>query len=428
MDLKSLKKKYELDDLELYSLDTVSHKTSFTANKLKQADLTQRNGLAIRLIKDKKLGFASQYGKADIESLVKKALYSSKYSNEVVFKFPNKVTVQEISEDKENNILKEFQNVGYKIVDRISKSASDLLIDLVFDKSVFNESIQNSNDLDFNHQSRAFSFSISLRETNENDFFEIFSADVDDRFPDYEADVENLIRFYKHSRKHAKVKNGSLPILFTSKAVKDLFDVVESALNGKIVNERSSPWSDKLGQSVLSKDISIIQDPSFGHMKRTLDDEGVEIKKLPLINKGVLENFYYDLSSASKSPSKASSTGNGFRGSISSQPDPSLLNMIISPGKKSLDEIIKDIKYGVLIDQSMGTLSGNISGDISANIDIGFLIENGEIVGRVKDTMFSGNIYTALNNVLEISSSPRFYWSNMHTPDILLGGFNISSE
>ena len=76
----------------------------------------------------------------------------------------------------------------------------------------------------------------------------------------------------------------------------------------------------------------------------------------------------------------------------------------------------------------MGGLSTNISGDFSVNVDVGFLIENVELIGRVKDTMVSGNIYNALNNVIELSNNSRWYWSNIYNPDMLLGGFTVTAE
>lgn len=103
-----------------------------------------------------------------------------------------------------------------------------------------------------------------------------------------------------------------------------------------------------------------------------------------------------------------------------------MLNMIISPGARSLNQIIKDINYGLLVDQTMGGLATNISGDISVNVDIGFLIEKGEITGRVKDTMITGNIYSALNNVLELSNTLKQHWSNIYNPDILIEGLTIT--
>ena len=77
---------------------------------------------------------------------------------------------------------------------------------------------------------------------------------------------------------------------------------------------------------------------SFGYMKRGVDDEGVIIKPITFIKDGILENFYFDLLRAAQS-NGYTSTGSGFRGSLSSLPEPSLLNLVVASGKKTLKEI-----------------------------------------------------------------------------------------
>ncbi len=435
MNLKQLKEKYNLVQIELLKQTISSHKVSFTANKLKQTESTHSDGQALRLIKDKKMGFAAVYGKAAIEDSLNNALEVLRFSPEVKFDFPEKdSSIEEIKNTNANedmDTLITFCKIkGEEIIETIfnSTKSSSLLVDISFDITNQSEYLNNSKDLNYSHSNQFYSFSINLRETLENDFVEIFSAVTDNSFLKHENYVKEALNLYLLSKKHAKIKSGSYPVLFTSKASKELLGIIEMALNGKLINQKSSPWHDKLGKQILSKSISIKQDPKMGYMARSTDDEGSTIKSLKLINNGILENFYFDLSSASKSNNLFTPTGNGFKDSLTSQPEPNLLNMIINSGKKSLEQIIKEIDYGLLVDQTMGGLSSNVSGEISVNVDLGFLIEKGEIVGRVKDTMASGNVYNAFSNVLELSNSPKWYWSNIYSPDMLLGGLTITAK
>ena len=420
MDLKELQKKYNLSDLELFSQETSSHKISFTANKLKQTESTYTSGHALRLIRNKQIGFSANYGNFNSEDLMNRALEASKFSSEVDFAFPGNVqTVEEVKSNKES--LSAYIENGKKIIEEILQQAPNVLTDLSFEISNIKEKIENNKDLNYSYSKELYSFSINIRETLENDFFDIYTAIVDDRLPDHRTYASELIKYYKLSKKHSKIKNGTFPVLFTSKATKELLEVIELALNGKQVNQKSSPWHNMLGKQVLSKLITIKQDPVFGYMSRSIDDEGNKIKPLVFINNGILENFYFDLFTGN-------TTGNGFKSSLTSQPEPAPLNMIISPGTRSIEQIIKDINYGLLVDQTMGGLSTNISGDMSVNVDVGFLIEKGEITGRVKDTMVTGNIYSALNNVLELSQDLKQHWSHIYNPDMLLDELTITSK
>ena len=435
MNLKQLKEKHNLAEIELLNQKISSHKVSFTANKLNQTESTHSDGQALRLIKDKKIGFTAMYGKIAIEDMINNALEVLKFSPEIKFNFPQKDnSSKEINSTNTNetiDALISFCKInGEEIIEIISNAtkSSSLLVDISFDVTNQSESLSNSKDLNYSYSNQFYSFSINLRETLENDFVEIFSAVTDNSFLEHKSYVKEALNLYLLSKKHAKIKSGSYPVLFTSKASKELIGIIEMALNGKLINQKSSPWHDKLGKKVLSSLISIKQEPKIGYMARAIDDEGSTVKSLRLVNNGILENFYFDLSSASKSNNLFKSTGNGFKNSLTSQPEPNLLNMIINSGKKSLEQIIKEIDYGLLVDQTMGGLSSNVSGEISVNVDLGFLIEKGEIVGRVKDTMVSGNVYTALSNVLELSNTPKWYWSNIYSPDMLLGGLTITAK
>lgn len=431
MNLKELKTKLELDELELFCQETSSHDISFSANKLKQTEVDHRKGMAVRLLKDKKIGFAAMVGKNDIEDLATKALKLSSYSPDSNIKLPSNIKESElkVGEKFDASVLNEFKEKGEELIDYIQSEINSkaLLVDASFNVGKTYESVENSNELKYETSDKTVSFGLSVRETLENDFVEIFTACADEKDIDYKKYVDEVIRFYKWAKKPAKVKNGSFPVLFTSRAAKDLLNIVEAALSGKQANQKSTPWHDKVGKKVLSDLVTLRQDPSFGHMARRIDDEGTNVQSLKLVENGTLNSFYYDLLTASNSTNGSKSTGNGFKASLATLPDPMLLNLIMEPGKKSFDEIIKGIEYGVLVDQTIGSLTTNISGDTSFNLDLGFLIENGEVVGRLKDTMVSGNIYTALNNVIEISNDPRWYWSSTYNPDLLLDSFNVTS-
>ena len=428
MDLKNLQKKYSLSDLELFSQSSSTHKVSFTANKLKQTESNYTSGNALRLIKNKKIGFSANYGNCDLEKMINQALEASNFSSEVEFELTGLIQKTEKAKNDNNEHLSSYVEKGKEVIEEILLQTPNVLTDITFEIDHIKEQVENSKDLNYAHSKKLYSFSINLRETLENDFFDIYTAVVDDQFPDYRTYASELVEFYKLSKKHAKIKNGYFPILFTTKAAKELLEVIELALNGKQVNQKSSPWHSMLGKKVLSKLLTIKQEPTYGYMSRSIDDEGSTVKPLIFIRDGILENFYFDLSTACKRGCAPSPTGNGFKPSLTSQPEPSVLNMIVSGGSRSINQIIKDINYGLLIDQTMGGLTTNISGDMSVNVDVGFLIEKGEIIGRIKDTMVTGNIYSALNNVLELSDNLKQHWSNIYNPDMLIGGFNITSK
>ena len=101
----------------------------------------------------------------------------------------------------------------------------------------------------------------------------------------------------------------------------------------------------------------------------------------------------------------------------------------IASGETTFDEMVSDIKEGLIVDQLMGASQGNVlGGDFSGNVLLGFKIENGEIAGRIKDTMVSGNIYQLLKDITAIGSEARWVGSFLNTPPIYLSGVSVASK
>jgi len=99
-------------------------------------------------------------------------------------------------------------------------------------------------------------------------------------------------------------------------------------------------------------------------------------------------------------------TGNGFRSDTTNQPAPALEHLTILPGDKSFAELIGMMNKGIIVGGAMGAHSGNIlNGDYSIGLAPGIYVENGAIVGRVKDAMMAGNVYETMRNVVAIEDT-----------------------
>jgi len=75
----------------------------------------------------------------------------------------------------------------------------------------------------------------------------------------------------------------------------------------------------------------------------------------------------------------------------------------------------------------MGAWAGNpYGGQVSGNISLGYKIKNGKIQGRIKDAMFSLNVFQALKNRVAAIGSEREWVENMFLPAILIEPVSIS--
>jgi PmbA protein len=108
---------------------------------------------------------------------------------------------------------------------------------------------------------------------------------------------------------------------------------------------------------------------------------------------------------------------------------PSASAFVVAPGNTTFDAMIKDIKEGLVIEQLMGAEQGNLlGGDFSGNVLLGYKIENGAIVGRVKDTMVSGNVYKILKDITAIGSEAKWVGGFLNTPPLYCKGLSVSSK
>ncbi len=135
----------------------------------------------------------------------------------------------------------------------------------------------------------------------------------------------------------------------------------------------------------------------------------------------ILKNFLFDLQTAGLL--RKESTGSAVR-NYDELPRPGTSNMVISPGKWSVADMINDTKNGIIVHDVLGGGQSNLlAGDFSCNVSLGFRIRNGKIIGRVKDTMIAGNVYHAMKNIEGIGKkvegirnyyTPAFYFKSLN--------------
>jgi len=154
---------------------------------------------------------------------------------------------------------------------------------------------------------------------------------------------------------------------------------------------------------------------------KSTDDEGVETRKINLVEKGIFKNTLSNLFDSYKEGSK--STGNGLRiGSPlgrSSEPIPVSAphNIKINSGSSSQEDMIKNTKHGLLVGRLWYTYAINpIKGDFSCTARSGIrIIEDGEIKGSGKSVRIIHNLPIMLKNISEIGNNPRnvIQWASL---------------
>jgi len=426
----------KVDSAELFKAKSKTIPINFEVNRLKSIDISESEGKALRVINKGKIGFSSSTGSEGFDLLVEKAVATSEFGSEASFNFPEEVKrsrkekISIYDEKVVDKSIEEMVKVGEEIVKRLKNFSRKLRCDVSIAKDCNEVEYLNSKGGIFSYSKTAIAYSMMVQKIENQDMLMIYSSleSGKDNLNAKELTSE-IIESLKWGDKIVPIESGKMPVIFTPKAALVLILPIISGLNGKMVLKKISPLAAQKNKKLWSDLLNLYSDGTinFALGSAPFDDEGVEMKRIPLVKKGKIKNFYYDLQTAGMAG--VESTGNGLRAGLQSEPVPGISNLVMKEGKVSFKEMIKDISEGILIDQVLGLGQGNIiSGAFSNNVQLGYKIKKGKIVGRVKDVMISGNAIEELKNIVALGEKPKWISGKYKFPHIYLKSLSVSAK
>lgn len=419
------------DEAEVFMATSEETPIQFEANRLKHAQIRQSTTVALRLVRQGRIGYATGTSLDDAEKLVSMAADTAQFGTMARFELPSlsKYHRVRILDNATSAVpLETMVGLGEEMISAIRQEVPDIQCDAWVSKGTSKVQILNSRGGRASYRQTHFSLGVYVTLIRGTDM--LFVGEGESSCHPV-LDASRIIRMVKEqlerARDLASIASGQFPVIFTPAGVTSaLVSPLVAAFNGKTVLEGASPVGNKLGETVFDTGFTLWDDPTvpFRPTSHPCDDEGVPAHRKPLIEKGVVANFLYDLQTAAQAGKQ--STGNGGRGRGLPSPTPSAF--VVAPGSVSFDDMVKDIKEGLIVEELMGAEQGNIlGGDFSGNVLLGYKIENGRIKGRVKNTMVSGNIYQLLNNVT-VGSDARWESGFMNTPSLCFPRVSVASK
>lgn len=175
-------------------------------------------------------------------------------------------------------------------------------------------------------------------------------------------------------------------------------------LNGSRFIKGRSPFIDRIGESIASPQLTVIDDPTDGRSfgATGVDGEGQTCSPTPLIEAGVLSGFLHNSYTGRRSGH--GTTANAVRGYASS-PGVGSHAINVAPGDRSLDELIAAIDVGLFVTSMSGVHSGfnPVSGDFSVGVE-GLMIRDGELAEPVREATIASTIQKMLLDVSEVGA------------------------
>lgn len=221
-----------------------------------------------------------------------------------------------------------------------------------------------------------------------------------------------------------KPKTGAYPVMFDERISSSLIGHLLQAVNGAAIARGSSWARDLLGEQVLPKGLSLLENPHRARVtgSKLFDAEGLQTQPRAIVEDGVLMGWTLDLANGRKlgmdsTASAARSTGG--------TPSPSLTNVALTQSATSRDDLLAQMGTGLLITGMIGSTINPNTGDYSRGAN-GFWVENGEITYPVNECTVAGNLKDMLRSITPANDA-RPHLSTL-VPSLLLEGMTLAGD
>jgi PmbA protein len=231
----------------------------------------------------------------------------------------------------------------------------------------------------------------------------------------------------KKMRGASEPEAGKYKVLLSPTVASNLVETVAAAASAFSVDTGTSYLADRLEKRVAATSFNLtdhgVKEGGFGG--RVFDDEGIRTRPNNIIEAGTLRGYLHNLTTAKKW--KVTSTGNA--GFVTPHP----WNLEIGPGDSSYEEMVSEMKNGIILSSNWYTRFKNYrTGEFSTvPRDGAFLVEEGKVVKSLKG-MRAGDDLQRLFSSVELLSKRRKWiqWWEVDTPTLcpwmLIDGVTIT--
>ncbi len=401
---------------------------AFEAGRLKSTGYSQETGTNLRVLAEGRVGFAGGTSGGP-EDLLEAALASARVGQEASLLLPAPAALPPVRVHDAHVAaagLQELIALGVDVAVRLRRDGCQVSVSV--ERAVGSVHVANTRGVDARHAVTSLALAAEVTRVQGDDVLMVGSYLAGAGWPtrpEIESLVASIDRRVGWAARAAEPPSGRLPVLFTPAGASVLLMPLRQALQGRAVLQGISPLGDRLGLEALDPALTLVDDPLLDGRpgSRPIDDEGVVSRRLPLIDRGRISAFVYDLETACRAEVPA--TGHGRRSTFG-RPQCAYSNLHLLPGDRTEAELLAEVADGLLVDELIGVGQGNvIGGAFSHPVALAYRVVGGEVVGRVKDAAVAGNAYQLLEKIAGLGSEVEWRGS-LGLPPILLEGVAVA--
>jgi PmbA protein len=375
----------------------------FEAGRLKSTDASESEMYSIEVLVDGKRSSVSGNMLDDIDEMISRAVSLARVGSVAHFTaYPAPAEIREVKTHAQQTAELSRETMiehSQKIVERLKAYNPELWIHAGANRGEYENVLVTTGGVVASNTGTAWSLSGYVQRTEGSDMLFVGDRRVwrdAGQYYDPEFIAERIIKDLRRAEKLEEAPVGTLPVYLSPDMFQRFIGGLMLGVNGRNVAKGDSPLRGKIGDQVLDRSLTVIDNPhrEFSPGAARFDANGIPTRSINIFEKGVLKNFLYDLDSAGLAG--AEPTGNNGC---------SPHDLEVLPGDTSRESLLASIQDGLYVKGVIGFGQSNImNGDFSANVGLGYCIKNGEITGRVKNTMIAGNLYELLKNNVSLSS------------------------
>ena len=374
----------------------------FSGGRLKSTNSNRGMSYGICAVVDGRMGTASGNRLRDFDTLLERAIQLAAYGNPVYFdRYPQPSEYAQLQTFSQRTAELDHDHMistCRAISETLLGHDGDLFVETGSSKSSSESLLMTSGGVFHESHSTGWGLHGGALRTQGTDIFHAGAGrgwkDLNELW-DPQYIIDRTIRDLAMSAEIVPAPNGHMKLLLDPGVFGAFLSPMTGGINGRSVAQGDSPLADRIGEQILDPSITIIDNPheDFGTAV-CMDGDGIATRVHHIFEDGVLKMFLYDLDTAAMVG--ADPTGNN-----SCRP----YGIEIPGGGRNHEEMIASLDEAIYVRGMLGFGQGNTaSGDFSANLSPGYLIRNGEIVGRVKNTMIAGNLFDIMKSGVELSA------------------------
>jgi PmbA protein len=419
----------------------------YRSNVLERVRYSASSGVGARVVEGGRLGAAGGTDPEDPARLVEDAREAARFGPEV----PDLALGDaDSSEDARATAhtsdlpTEALRALADAVVAHVRAAHPEVLVDVTVARAHTEEHLANTHGLLHRATRARVRLSATVKRNRDGDLLTLSAGGSAPRIDDPRVDpariARELLERLERCGTRATLTTGEWPVVFTGAAVAGLLYPLLQGLSGENLARGTSPLCTRAPRLApwltLASDPTLRDPPAAGATPR--DGDGLPARRVDLVRDGGFVGGCFDAVTAARllqsgralpfgpdfgRPGCATRPGTGG----TTAPGPSVLSLTSSIAP--LRDPLEGIRTGLLVESLLGVRMGNpLSGEFSNSVHVGYRIEDGRVVGRVKDLMVAGNVYSLLADLEGLGARPEWDDDEALLPPVRARSVRVTSK